>query len=73
MVDAVRILWKEGFKISFSIAGNSAILSANKEGLLSLAAHLVALAEDRPGNHIHYGDNNSLEDNSAELVIERII
>lgn len=68
----MKIEWIDGFKISVSIVNGTAVISANKEGLLSLAGQLTALAEEPPGSHIHYDDNNSLEEGSAELIIERI-
>ncbi len=68
----MEIKWEEGFTISVRVEGNTAIISANREGLLSLAKQLTALAETVPGSHIHLDEHNSLEDNSAELIIERI-
>ena len=68
----MKIEWIDGFEIHVSIADGTAVISANKEGLLSLAGQLTALAEEPPGNHIHYDDNNSLEEGSAEMIIERI-
>ncbi len=69
----MEIEWEDGFKIRVAIDNNDAVvLSANKEGLLSLAKQLTALAEAVPGDHIHYGEYNSLEDGSAEMIIERI-
>ena len=47
------------------------VISANREGMLSLAKHLTALADGIPGDHIHYDVNNSLEDGSTEMIIER--
>lgn len=46
-------------------------IEANKEGLISLARHILELAqEDVPEfEHIHLDEYNSLEDNSAELTI----
>ena len=32
----------------------------------------VALAEAVPGSHIHYDQYNSLEDGSAEMIIEKV-
>ena len=46
--------------------------SANREGLISLANILVDLAKEGPGAHVHLDENNSLEDGSAELIIERV-
>ena len=48
------------------------VISANREGLLSLAKQLMALADGVPGDHIHYDEHNSLEAGSAEMVIERL-
>ena len=68
----MKIEWTDGFEIRVSINGGGACISANREGMLSLAAQLTALAEAAPGSHIHYDDNNALEEGSAELIIERI-
>ncbi len=65
----MKIEWKEGFEIRVSIDGNAVYISANREGLLSLANHLTTLAESIPGNHIHYDECNSLEEGSVEMVI----
>ena len=68
----MEINWKDGFKISVKCDGGAITLSANKEGMLSLANHLIALAGESPGAHVHYDENNSLEENSMELIIEKI-
>lgn len=67
----MKIEWVDGFEIRVSIASGGAVISANKEGLLSLAKQLTALAEETPGSHIHYDENNSLEEGSAELIFVR--
>lgn len=67
----MNVEWIDGFRIRVSINSNTAVISANKEGLISLAKQLAALAEEAPGDHIHYDEYNSLEEGSAELVIER--
>lgn len=66
------VRWEDGFEIRVSADEGGAIVSANPEGLRSLAAILEELAEDEPGTHIHLDEHNSLEDGSCELVIERI-
>lgn len=63
--------WHDGFEISVRTEGNSVIVSANKEGLLSLADILTSLAKEGSG-HIHLDKFNSLEDDSAELIIEKV-
>lgn len=63
--------WVDGFAIRVRIEGGAAVLSANREGLLSLAGQLTALAEEAPGSHFHLDPYNALEDGSAELIVER--
>ena len=65
--------WEDGFTIAVKIENNAVIITANKEGLLSLANHLTALAQDNaPGAHFHLDEHNSLEESSTELIIEKI-
>jgi len=65
--------WVDGFRIAVTSGRNHEVtLSANREGLLSLACQLKALAEGMPGDHIHYDESNSLEKGSLELIIERV-
>jgi hypothetical protein len=68
----MKIEWIEGSEIAVHIYNKEVTVSANKEGLLSLAGQIKALAEGVPGDHIHYDEDNSLEEGSAELVIERV-
>lgn len=63
--------WIEGFIISVKNDGNVTI-SANKEGLLTLADQLISLANEESGTHIHYDEYNSLEDGSSAMIIEKI-
>ena len=68
----MNIEWIEGSKISVRISGEKEItVSANREGLLSLAGQLKTLAEGIPGDHIHYDEYSSLEEGSVEMIIER--
>lgn len=67
----MNINWQKGFKITFTIENKHGKLSANKEGLISLAHQLLDLAQENNGCHIHYDKNNSLENNSSELIIEK--
>ena len=68
----MTVEWVDGFEIKAVIENDQIVISANKEGLLSLAKHLTALAHGVPGEHIHYDEYNSLEKGSAEMIIERI-
>ena len=69
----MEIKWEDEYMVSVSVDdGNTVLISANKEGLLSLAAQLKALAYEDTGSHIHYDEHNSLEEGSSELIIEKI-
>ena len=68
----MEIHWTDGFEIQVKIQNAVVVISANREGLRSLVNQLAALAEEKPGSHIHYDEYNALEDGSAELLIEKI-
>ena len=65
------ITWEEGFAIRVRSDGGAVIVSANREGLLSLAHQLATLAEEVPGSHIHYDEHNSLDEGSLEMIVEK--
>lgn len=69
----MKIEWVDGSYIRTSIENGAVVIFANKEGLLSLAKQLTALADEVPGSHIHYDAYNSLEEGSAEMIIERVV
>ena len=69
----MNIKWLDGFRIKTSAESGAIVISANREGLLSLAGQLTALADGLPGDHIHYNEHNAHEEGSAELIIERVI
>jgi hypothetical protein len=66
------IEWINNSEIRVRAEDGTVLVSANREGLLSLSRQLAALAEEQPGSHIHYDRYNSLEEDSSELIIERI-
>ena len=65
------IEWVDGSEIRTREDHGAVILSANREGLLSLSKQLAALAETAPGCHIHYDEYNALEAGSVEMIIEK--
>ena len=69
----MEIEWVDGFEIRVKVDHDTVVISANKEGMLSLAKQLTALAEAAPGQHIHYDEYNSLEDGSTEMIVVRIV
>lgn len=71
----IELKWKRGFKIKVEKNNNEVLISANKEGLISLANHLLTLSQDEiiEGAHIHLDEYNSLEENSLGIVIEKTV
>ena len=71
--DAIELIWDDNFKIKTSIPYNTITIEANREGLLSLARHLLLFAQEEVpnGSHLHLDAFNSLEDNSVELIISK--
>ena len=59
------------FRAELTVTEDGAVVSANPEGLRSLAGILTALADAAPGAHVHLDEHNSLEDGSAGLVLCR--
>ncbi len=71
----VQTIWEAGCMITTSVEKSDQILiTANREGLISLACALLSLAQPRVpvGQHIHLDELNSLENGSCELVIQRM-
>ncbi|GGH06953.1 Imm32 family immunity protein [Pedobacter zeae] len=66
--------WEDGFVIKSEVVKDQIIISANHAGLVSLAKHLLFLAQNEtPINcHYHLDEYNSLETGSKEIVIYRI-
>lgn len=71
--EGIRLNWEDNYRISVDGSSGELVLSANSEGLLSLANHLAALAQPEvpAGTHIHLDAYNALEDGSADLVIQK--
>ena len=71
--DAIELVWEENYKIKTSIPYDTFTIEANRDGLLSLARHLILLAQEEVpnGSHFHLDDFNFLEDSSVELIISK--
>ncbi len=65
--------WEDGFEIETKIENGIIMIIANRAGLVSLANHLLNLAQNEipVGHHLHFDDSNSLEENSVELIIQK--
>jgi len=70
----IKMNWEYGFTIDARMANNVVAIKANKEGLISLARHLLNLAQESipSGYHFHLDESNSLEDGSCEIVVEKL-
>mgnify|MGYP006403339343 CR=1 FL=1 len=68
-----KFVWEDGFSIKCSINDSVVSIEANKEGLVSLARHMLELAQENVPEfeHFHLDKCNSLEDDSVELIIVR--
>lgn len=71
----LKLNWEDGFTISSYKTDTEIIIKANREGLLSLANHLLNLSQHKVpiGAHIHLDDINSLEDGSVDVIFEKMI
>ena len=69
----LHLEWSHGFEISVMESQGEIIIRANEAGLVSLAQHLLTLAEDAvpAGSHIHMDASRELEEGSLDLVLER--
>jgi hypothetical protein len=66
--------WENGFEIDVKNSSGVIIISANREGLISLANHLLNLAQESVPNgyHMHFDEYNSLEEGSSELILQKL-
>lgn len=71
--EGLPFVWEAAYTIKAQIQGNRVIIQADTGGLISIARHLLTLAQSTvpSGYHFHLDDSNGLEDGSCELVIEK--
>jgi hypothetical protein len=69
----LRMVWEVGYEVSVHAENNEVVISANRAGLISLARLLLTPADDRApsGSHWHLDSDNSLEEGSCEVIIEK--
>ncbi|MBR4428257.1 MAG: hypothetical protein IKS78_02780 [Clostridia bacterium] len=67
----MKFYWVDGSTVSVRAENGEVVISANREGLLSLANHFLTLSESSAGDHFHLDEYNSLEDGSLELIVEK--
>ncbi len=65
--------WKNNFEIETKVENGVIAIIANKEGLVSLANHLLNLAQESvpSGYHLHFDEYNSLEEGSLEIIVQK--
>lgn len=71
----ITLLWELDFKIHTKVDDSGAIsIIANQDGLISLATHLLTLAQSAVpvGAHIHYDVGEELEADSCEMILGKI-
>lgn len=69
----LELRWEDNFSIAAHVDEDGVVvISANREGLMSLANLLHSLAAEPSGAHVHLDEHNSLEDGSREVIIERV-
>ena len=68
----ILLSWDEDFEIAVSVSGSEVSIKANREGLVSLARHLLTLAQDQvhEGAHIHLTADQEI-DSDHDLILER--
>lgn len=69
----IEYQWENGLDIDVKLADKCVCIAANREGLISLANHLLNLAQEEvpAGYHIHLDEHNSLSDGSFELIVQK--
>lgn len=69
----LQFKWEDGFIVETKIEDGQIVISANQAGLISLANHLLSLAQEGvpAGRHMHFNEYNSLEESSVEMVLEK--
>ena len=68
----IHLEWDDGFEIGVAVDGSEVRLVANRAGLVSLARHLLTLAQDGvpSGRHVHLTAGQELE-STVDLILER--
>jgi len=70
----LQLTWVPGYTLRVTSDGGEVSISANEQGLRSLAQHLLTLAEKHvpAGVHAHLEPGLELDDESTSLVVEKV-
>jgi hypothetical protein len=65
--------WVGDYRLQVSLDEGAVCITANRDGLISLAGHLLNMAQEAvPGGcHLHLDEHNSLKAGSLELIVIR--
>lgn len=68
-----KFIWEDDAAIKCTVSNNTVLIEANSDGLVSLARHILELAQGSTpeGTHFHLDEFNSLEEGSSEIVFVR--
>jgi hypothetical protein len=72
--NSLDVIWEADSKYEISVQKNSVVISANKDGLISLAKQMLYMAHnDLPsGSHVHYDSFFTKGSNGCpELIVEK--
>jgi len=69
--EGLRYEWDFGFEISLELVESEVVLRGNRAGLISLARHLLTLAQEEinPGTHLHLTAGQEI-DSDFDLILE---
>ncbi|MEU1625330.1 hypothetical protein ABZ746_08345 [Streptomyces sp. NPDC020096] len=70
--DGLRFSWDDDFEITVSVSFTEVSIKANRAGLVTLARHLLTLAQDgvHEGTHLHLTADQEIDSN-VDLILER--
>jgi hypothetical protein len=68
----LRFSWDDDFEIAMSVSSTEVSIKANRAGLVTLARHLLTLAQDgvHEGAHLYMTADQEIDAN-VDLILER--
>ena len=68
----MEFVWEPDYSLKVTVLDGEVLISANREGLVSLSNHLLELSRQKEPSHFHLDEFNVLEEGSSELIVELI-
>ena len=71
---ATDVIWKQDAAVRVDIFGRGVVITANSDGLISLAKQMMYLAEETvpSGCHVHYDDLFLSGGSASSLIIDKM-